>query len=561
LIVAKLRPEAIGDYLKLSVNAKTAGERADEVIRKRGLNPGSFRRATIFGDLSDPITNEFLRERVGVARVNEIYAGQVPGAAWLVRYFRDSQAEEYAVRLRPDGSAFAVHRKVAEDAAGASLSKDEAVARAEKFLREEKKLDLSQWSLVESNSDKRPHRIDHVLTWQQKTALDVGTGGRDAEHAYVRVKVAVLGDEVEDFRQTYYLDARDSDAGTFSTYIKIPDEWARKQKELTPLRLIFGYVIPLVVFGGGGLTILIIFLKNLKSEAARAIPWKRLAKWAIWGFAAAYVSFATGHAIAGTLNQYDTAIPLKTAYGVLGISVLLSGPLSFGMVAAMFGIAWFYAKRSFGEESIPGWRGMPAEYYRDAFFIGLGGAAAILGVRTLVQVVGQHWPTAHRAVEAAIGTNFDAVMPGVVVASGMISQGLLYTGMVAVLAAFVAGVLRARCLQVLGFVLLSLARVGGSWGSPADLAKQWVAQMILLGVVVCGVRWVMRFNILGCFLVVAVLALAQQGAELLAQADGFYRGNGYFVAAVLAGLLIWPLVAWRMAAGGGASDVAVREGA
>jgi hypothetical protein len=552
LIVAKLKAVAIGDYLNLSVNAKTAGTRADEVLRKRGLDPGAFRQAITFGNMTDSITNEFLRERMGVKGVNEIYAGQVPGAAWLVRYFRDSQAEEYSVRLRPDGTVFALHHKIAEDASGASLSKDAAVARAEKFLREEKKLDLSQWSLVESNSDKRPHRIDHVLTWQQKSPLDSGPAGAgdSADHAYVREKVVVLGDEVEDYRQTYYQDSRESDAGTFSTYIKIPDEWRRKQEELTPMRLIFNNIVPILVLGGGGLTILIIFLKNLKTETARSIPWKRLSMWALWGFAAFYVSFAAGDRIAAAFNQYDTAIPLKTMYGVVGISAVLGGPFSFGMIAAVFGVAWFYTKRKFGEENIPAWRGMPAEYYRDALLIGLGGAAGILGVRTLVQVAGQHWSTVHRAVEASFGANFDAVMPGVAAVSGMVTHSLLYIGLVALLGAFVAGVVRVTWLRIAAFVMVSLALAGSNWGSPADLGKQWLGQMILLAVVVCGVRWVMRFNIFGGFLTVGILALVEQAAELLGQADGFYRWNGYVVVAAFVGLLVWPMILWRTAPGG-----------
>jgi membrane protease YdiL (CAAX protease family) len=566
LIVWRMNPEAIGDYLKLSVNAKTAGARADEVLRARGLDPGSFHRAVTFGNLTNPITNEFLRERVGVARVNETYDKQVPGAAWLVRYFRDSQPEEYSVRLRPDGSVFAVHRKIAENAAGASLSKDEAVGRAEKFLRETKKLDVSQWTLVESNSDKRPHRIDHVLTWQAKTALDSGassaatpTGSGESDgHAYVRVKVVVLGDDVEDYRQTYYPDLREGDAGTFSTYIKIPDEWRRRQEELTPMRLIFNNVVPVLVIGGGGLTILIIFLKNLKSEAARSIPWRRLSMWAIWGFVAFYVSFAVGDRIAQAFNAYDTAIPLKTMYGVMGISALLGGPFSFGMIAAVFGIAWFYAKRAFGEESIPGWRGMPGAYYRDAFLIGLGGAAAILGMRTLVQVAGQHWPTAHRAVEASLGGNFAAVLPGAAAVSGMVNHGLLYTGLIALVAAFAAGVLRGWWLRVLAFVLVSLALVGGNWGSAGDLGKQWAAVAVLLGVIVCLVRWVGRFNVLGCFLVVGTLELVEHAAELLGQGDGFYRANGYFVVGALVVMLVWPLMAWRMAPASGDAVSSIR---
>ncbi len=269
-----------------------------------------------------------------MGKVSEIYDKEVPGAAWLVRYFRDSQAEEYSVRLRTDGSVFAVHHKIAEDAPGASLSKDEAVARAKKYLREEKGLDLSQWMLVEANSNKRPKRTDHVLTWQQKAPLDAekANAASPDDHAFVRQKVVVLGDEVEDYRQSYDSDARESDAGTFSRYIKIPDEWRRKKEELTPMRLIFGSALPIVVFVGGGLVVLILFLKNLKSDAARAIPWKQLSMWAMWGLAAFYVTFFAGDRLATAINAYNTAIPLKTMYGVLGMSALLGGPVHFGMI-------------------------------------------------------------------------------------------------------------------------------------------------------------------------------------------------------------------------------------
>ena len=60
--------------------------------------------------LTDPVTNEFLRQRVGLARLNEIYATEVPGAIWQVRYFRDSQPEEFSVKLKPDGSLAAFNQ-------------------------------------------------------------------------------------------------------------------------------------------------------------------------------------------------------------------------------------------------------------------------------------------------------------------------------------------------------------------------------------------------------------------------------------------------------------------
>src|SRR5258707_11830676 len=272
----KVKPESIGDYLKLAVNARSARTHADAIFQQRGLQPNSYIHSTLLVNVTDAVTNEFLRERVGVAQLNEILATQVPGALWRMRYFRDSQPEEYAVVLKPDGSLHAIRHTVAEEAPGASLSSEEAVARAERFLREEKKIDLSQWSLVESNSDKRPHRIDHTLTWQQNGPLDGVTVSsaavaktNAAEHAFARMELVVLDDEVKNYR----------------TYIKIPDEWRRKQEEVTLAKIVFGYALPMLVIAGLAITALIVFLKNLRSETARKIPWKRLTMWALWGLA------------------------------------------------------------------------------------------------------------------------------------------------------------------------------------------------------------------------------------------------------------------------------------
>ncbi len=540
LLAWRLKPESIGDYLKLSVDARTARTRADEIIQQRGLDPNSYHHAALLVNATDPVTNEFLRERGGVAHLNEIYAKQVPGALWRVRYFRDSQPEEYAIVLKADGSLHSVRHTLAEDAPGVSLSKDEAVGSAEKFLRDEKKIDLSHWALVEAQSDKRPHRTDHTLTWQQDAALDSPTGssGDSAGHAYARIELAVHGDEVTDYR----------------TYIKIPDDWRRKQEELTLPRTILNYGIPILFLGGLGITALILFLKDLRSEAARSIPWRRLTRWAFWGLAAYVLVFALGNRIATFLNAYNTAIPLKTTLGIMGISVLLGGPFNFGFLVLLFGISWYYAKRAFGEEHFPSWTGMPAAYYRDALWIGLGGAGAVLGLQTLLQMASQHWPTAHRVAEAGFGSDFDAILPAASILGTTLLHSLVLTGTVALIASFIAAQLRARWMRFLAFLLGVLAITGSGWGSPADFAKQWLAQAIFLAVVVFGVRRVMRFNILGCFLVLAILALVGDAATLLPQPNAFYRANGYAVVLMLVLLLAWPFVAWRTSSGNGGGE-------
>ncbi|HET8922899.1 MAG TPA: CPBP family intramembrane glutamic endopeptidase [Candidatus Acidoferrum sp.] len=532
VVAWRLKPQSIGEYVKLSVDARSARASADRILRQRGLDPNSFYHAAIFVDISDPYVNEYLRQRIGIAGVNAIYAKRVPGVLWRVRYFRDSQPEEFAVILRPDGSLHAVRHTLAEEAPGASLAKEEAVARAEKFLREEKKIDLAAWSLVEANSDKRPHRIDHTLTWQQNESLDSAQASAtdSNNHAHARLEVQVLGDEVTNYR----------------TYIKIPDEWRRKQQERTLFRTVFTYVIPILFFGGLGLTALIVFLKNLKSEAARLIPWRRISLWASWAIAGYLVVFALGNRIPNFLNTYDTAIPLKLMFGGIAIGALLGGPFNFGAIALIFGAAWYFSSRAFGDDYLPSWTGMPAGYYRDALWIGLGGSAGLVALERLLAVAANYWPTVHRSLEASFGQDFDAILPGGSILGDTVRWGLLFTGLVLAIASFIAAQVRQPWLRALLLLVGALAVSGGSWGSPADLAKQFLARLILLSALVLGVRKVVRFNVLGCFLVVAGTSLLGGAAELTGQPDSFYRANGYAVVMALILLFAWPFGAWRM---------------
>jgi membrane protease YdiL (CAAX protease family) len=527
----RLKPQSIGEYLKLSVDARAARARADQAMRQRGVDPNAYYHATVFVGIADPVVNEYLRQRIGIRGVNAIYLKRVPAALWRVRYFRDSQAEEFAVILKPDGSLHSIRHTLAEETPGASLTKEQAVVRAVKFLADEKKLDVKDWTLVESSSDKRPHRIDHSLTWQQNEPLD-GTPSSSAskeDHAHARVDVQVLGDEVTNYR----------------TYIKIPDDWRRKQEELSLSRTVFTQVVPILYFVGLGLTALIVFLKNLKSEAARSIPWRRFAFWSVGGLCGYLVVFLLGNRIPTFLNAYNTAIPLKMMFGGIAIGALLGAPLYFGGIALLFGMAWYYASRTFGEDRLPSWAGMPGSYYRDALWIGLGGAATLLGLERLLAVASTHWPTAHRSIEASFGPDFDALFPAASILGGTLLRGLLLTGLVTAVAAFVAAQVRQPGLRLLFFLVGALALTDGSWGNPSDLAKQLLARLILLGVLILGVRYVMRFNILGCFLVVAGISLLGGTAELLPQPDSFYRANGYAVLLALVVLFASPFVAWR----------------
>jgi len=84
----KLKPERLGDYLKVSVSAKEANDARADVLKKRGVDANNFHTATVFGMPRTPPPNEYLREKIGIAALNQIYDKRVPGALWHVRFFR-----------------------------------------------------------------------------------------------------------------------------------------------------------------------------------------------------------------------------------------------------------------------------------------------------------------------------------------------------------------------------------------------------------------------------------------------------------------------------------------
>jgi membrane protease YdiL (CAAX protease family) len=533
LLAWRVKRESIGDYLELSTDSRTAVMRADAVLREHGLNPDTFRKGAQFVDTTNPVANEYLRRRMPIAGINKIYGQRVPGALWRVRYFRDSQPEEFAVTLKPDGSPHGFWHTLPEAAKGATLSKEEAVAIAESFLRDKKQIDLSGWKLVESSSDKRPNRTDHTLTWQQNVPLDFGntTGEDPADHAYARMDLHVLGNEPADYR----------------TYIKIPDEFERKQDEMSLPRALFN-VGRIVAAVGLAIVAVIVYFKRSRLKSELHVPWRRMLLWGLAGLLVFLFQFLLGRGIPETLAEYPTAFPWKIFLAGIVVRQFIVTSFVGGILVLLFGLAWHFAARAFGEERIPSWLGMPANYYRDAFWIGLGGSALLMGLQRLLTAASLWWPTLQRAAPSSFGTSFDSLAPAAGVIGGAVYRGLLFTGILAVVAAFIGAEVRVRWLRLLLFFVAALAMVS-NWGSPADFLKQFLMHLILLTFWVFGIRWVARFNLLGWFLVIVCTSLPMAGWELAGQPDAFYRSQGHIVLTAAVILLAFPLLLWRLRPG------------
>jgi hypothetical protein len=125
---------------------------------------------------------------------------------------------------------------------------------------------------------------------------------------------------------------------------------------------------------------------------------------------------------------------------------------------------------------------------------------------------------------------------------------LLSIGLIGLAAGFVASYVRERWIEI-GFVLLlALAQIG-DWGGPADFLKRLLTQLLLVGLLWWGVKRMVRFNLLGYFLLSVALALSGAAVQLLRQPNRFFLANGFAVVLVLLAFLLWPLAGWAKGRG------------
>jgi hypothetical protein len=193
---------------------------------------------------------------------------------------------------------------------------------------------------------------------------------------------------------------------------------------------------------------------------------------------------------------------------------------------------------------------MPRAYYRDALLIGAGGIAAWAGLDAISKWAYQHWPGAQAGAAAGFGASLDAVLPAAAIAGAAVRGGLTMTALVAIAAAFLASMIRPIWMRagIFALAVLALGGFGANWHDPMDITKKMIIAAVWIALIDLAVRYVIRFNVLGYFLIIAGLALLGGAGELLHHPDYFYWANGYGVLVALVALFVWPLIAWRRAA-------------
>jgi hypothetical protein len=519
-LLVGVKREAVGDFVRFEINAGEVTGRADQVLRDNKVDPANYLHAATVIYTFDGYTNEYLRRTIGIAAANRVYRDQVPSAFWTIRYFRDSQNEEYMVVLLTDGALHSVHHTLDERAPGGNLTKEEALGRAEAYLRDQKKIDLPSWTLVETHTDKKPARTDHTFIWEQKVALDAASG---QSGAHVRMQLQVQGDEVSGYR----------------VFIKIPDAWRDAESRTTAAQIIqtFGKVL---LIGAALIAVLVVFLRSLKDPELVRVPWRQIAKGSAWVLLAAIAIYA--NRAPQLLNNYPTTWPLMTYYAILFISLLFITAVYLAAAFLSLGLSWLFIARAFGRGRIPSRSGMRAEYYRDALCVAVFGAAAVMGLDRLPALFAR-WPLLRHMLGSAVPSSLDGLNPAAGAVASGIAAGFFALGLVGMAVGLVAVYVRPLWMRA-GVVILVAVLMATNVATPASFFRDAAFHAVTIAALWLGVTRIVRFNAMGYFLLAGMTVLVPGAVELLAQPDAYFRANGYAVIALALALLAWPLVSW-----------------
>ena len=111
-------------------------------------------------------------------------------------------------------------------------------------------------------------------------------------------------------------------------------------------------------------------------------------------------------------------------------------------------------------------------------------------------------------------------------------------------AALIAAYVRSQWMRA-GLVVLIAVLMATNVATPGAFLRDAAFHLLTIVVLWLGVTRVVRFNVMGYFLLAAMIVLVPDAVELLKQPNAYFHANGYAVVAFALGLLAWPLVLWR----------------
>jgi hypothetical protein len=209
----------------------------------------------------------------------------------------------------------------------------------------------------------------------------------------------------------------------------------------------------------------------------------------------------------------------------------------------LLGLAWFLLERVFGPGQIPAWRQTNAAYFRDAFCLALFGSFAVMGLYRLPALFAR-WPVLRHSLGTSVPNNLDVLNPAVGALASSIAAAFLTVGLLGLAAGLIAAYVRPAWMRA-ALMILYAALMATNVATPGAYFREAAFQLVAIAALWYGVTHFARFNVLGYFLLAAMVSLVPSAIELLEQPNPYLQANGYAVLAFALAILAWPLMRWQ----------------
>ena len=195
-------PEA---SINMDITNEEAKSKAEGFLANRGIDIGDFMHAKRFGYEREAKT--FLEYHLSAEEAGEVL-NNTNGYYWRNRWFKPKHKEEVKVYYSTRGALRTYIHQIPEDASGDSLTQDNALNAAQFFLVGTMGIDIQDWELIESKTEKLKNRWDHEFEWKERS-FNI----KESNHI---LTVKVQGDQI----------------GYYNEQIKVPESWRLKYEKI-----------------------------------------------------------------------------------------------------------------------------------------------------------------------------------------------------------------------------------------------------------------------------------------------------------------------------------------
>jgi Type II CAAX prenyl endopeptidase Rce1-like len=172
--------------MKLSQDA--AYEKSKQFATTLGYDLANTKHVTTF--TVDDEAKTVLEFKLGIDEANKVMRDQAPVWLWRTRFCKELSKDEMLVGWTTQGKlAYLIHN-FENDKKLPTMSQDQALAVAKKFVADTAGWDLKDYELFERKSEAKPNRTDHDFVWRKP-------GYTESEY---RVEAKVSGNQVSDYR-------------------------------------------------------------------------------------------------------------------------------------------------------------------------------------------------------------------------------------------------------------------------------------------------------------------------------------------------------------------------